>query len=299
MSKPRMSKRARCRIPALLLAMALPGLCQPDLVRAAEPRTAATKNDARDRSRGTAEENATIARLSVQYLSLLGAADYEAAYAMVAKELPEVPDFETWRAANDNPGTKRSGIAFRLPSHIRWFDVTEGPHAAGRYGAYEYITVYTTLKPTIETLWWYHDAATGRYLLTALEREELGKGSGHHYRPVAASRTGLLATPGARLRQGPEWDVMQWQNTPALWAYTRADSGRPEAMVLLVRLEESSDRLEAYFTLCNDGYLECRALNETVQKTDFDAVIAVLPDAGAPAVSERAQEGARGLDASR
>ena len=279
--------------------MTLPGLCLPDPVHAAEPRTATTKNDARNRSGGTAEENAAIARLSVQYLSLVAAADYEAAYAMVAKDLPEVPDFETWRAANDDPATQRGGIAFRLPSHIRWLDVTKDTPVAGRYAAYEYIMVYTSVKPTIETLWWYHDPETGRYLLTALEREALTKGRSHLYTRVTASRTALLGTPGARLRQGREWDVMQWQDTPVQWAFTRTDSGRPEAMVLLVRLEDAPDRMQAYATLCNDGYLECRAFNETVQKTDFDAVIAALPDAGAPAPSERAQEGARGPDASR
>ncbi len=291
--------RARWRIAALLLTIALPGLCLSARVRAAEPQTATTTEDARDRNRGTAEENAAIARLSVQYLSLLAAADYEAAYAMVAKDLPGVPDFETWRAANDDPATQRSGIAFRLPSHVRWLDVTKGTPVAGRYAGYEYIMVYTSVKPTIETLWWYLDPETGRYLLTALEREALTKGRSHPYTRVAASRTALLGTPGARLRQGREWDVMQWQDTPAQWAFTRTDSGRPEAMVLLVRLEDAPDRMQAYATLCNDGYLECRALNETVQKTDFDAVIAALPDAGTPAPSAPAQEGARMPDAPR
>ena len=66
-----MPMRARWRIAALLLTIALPGLCLPNPVHAAEPRTAVTKNDARERFRGTAEENAAISRLSVQYLSRL------------------------------------------------------------------------------------------------------------------------------------------------------------------------------------------------------------------------------------
>lgn len=289
--------RARGRIAALLLAMALPGLCLP--ARATESQSAATTDDARDRTRGTAEENATIARLSVQYLSLLAAADDEAAYAMVAKDLPGVPDFETWRAANDDPATRRAGIAFRLPSDIRWLDVTQGTPVAGRYAAYEYIAVYTTRKPTLETLWWYHDPATGRDLLAALEREALEKGAWLRYRPVAASRTALLDTPGARLRQGREWDVMQWRDTPLQWAFTRADSGRPEAMVLLVRLEDAPDRMQAYLTLCNDGFLECRALGGTVQKTDFDAVIAAPAEGEAEEPSGHTATGTRSPDAPR
>lgn len=291
--------RARGRIAALLLAMTLPGPCLSARVRADEPQTATTAEEARDRNRGTAEENAAIARLSVQYLSLLAAADDEAAYALVAKDLPGVPDFETWRAANDDPATRRGGIAFRLPSDIRWLDVTKGTPVAGRYAAYEYIAVYTARKPTLETLWWYHDPETGRYLLTALEREALEKGGWLRYRPVAASRTALLDTPGARLRQGREWDVMQWRDTPAQWAFTRPDSGRPQAMVLLVRLEDAPDRMQAYFTLCNDGYLECRALSGTVQKTDFDAVIAGLARDDAEGPSSHAATGTASSDAPR